>query len=59
MDEEKEKVEVIKDSDKMESNEVFFTISEKSVKQLYSYLQDLPFKYANSIMQFLNNNLKN
>jgi hypothetical protein len=59
MDEEKEKVEVIKDSNKIESNEVFFTISEKSVKQLYSYLQDLPFKYANSIMQFLNNNLKN
>jgi hypothetical protein len=59
MDEEKEKVEVTKDSNKIESNEVFFTISEKSVKQLYSYLQDLPFKYANSIMQFLNNNLKN
>lgn len=35
-----------------------FKMSENKVTELYKYLGELPFKYSNTIIGFLNNNLK-
>lgn len=34
-----------------------YTIDENAVKELELYLQEIPFKYANSILQLLNGKL--